>query len=325
MYIKLYNYFLTEKIPEMINVPNVHDLMDGGLSDWLQSQSAARSEAKEKYTWTIGGGIAAGILVCFILMLYGFEQLAFIAGAFIAAGAFTWATSIRQKMINNLKQGMNGAIATALNIDYSVHALPGQEFELAKQFRLIPSYDESHFEDQWHGTVNGTDFLMYEAKLTEDRGSGKHRNKVTVFQGIILRFQFARPFLSTTLIRREGFKFTLFGDDKSFDGMRLDRLKMVDPKFEKEFDVYSSDAVEGRYLVHPAYCERLLALENDMRGSELTALFRHGDMIITIKTRDMFESASLNEEDDRSGIGLTIQQFQSIAGLITLLNERPRN
>jgi hypothetical protein len=321
----LLSCFLQGKILEMINVPDVHDLMDGGLSDWLQSQSAARAEAKEKYTWTIGGGIAAGLLVCFIMMLYNFGTFGYFAGFSIGAGAFTWATSIRQKMINNLKQGMNGAIATALNIDYSVHALPGQEFELAKQFRLVPSYDDSVFEDQWHGTVNGTDFLMYEAKLSEERGSGKHRSKVSVFEGIIVRFQFARPFLSTTLIRREGFKFTLFGDDKSFDGMRLDRLKMVDPKFESEFDVYSSDAVEGRYLMHPAYCERLLALENDMRGSELTALFRHGDMIITIKTGDMFESASLNEEDDRSGIGMTIQQFQSIAGLISLLNERPRN
>jgi hypothetical protein len=33
---------------------------------------------------------------------------------------------------------------------------------------------------------------------------------VTKFEGVVLRFQFARPFLGTTLVRRDGFKITLF-------------------------------------------------------------------------------------------------------------------
>jgi Protein of unknown function (DUF3137) len=309
----------------MITVPNVKDLMNGGLADWLNGQAIARAEAKEKFYWTGGGGIVVAILIGIILSLFDYGSLAYFAAIMIGAGAIAWASHIRQTMINNLKEGMNGAIATALKIDYSVSAFTGQEFELAKRFRLIPSFDDSAFEDQWHGNIGGADFIMYEAKLTQQQSKAKTRHSVTVFQGVILRFQFARPFLSTTLIRRERLKFTLFGVDKSFGGMRLDRLNMVDPKFESSFDVYSSDPVEGRYLVHPVYCERLLAIENEMRGSKLSALFHQGDMIISIHTGEMFESASLDAEMDHQGIERTIMQFQSIAGLITLLNERPRN
>jgi hypothetical protein len=308
----------------MLAVPDVNTLMDNGLADWLAGQSDARAKAKEKFYWTGGGGIIVAFLIAVILAVLGAGQFAFFAGAVIAGLFFAWAAHIRQQMVNALKQGMNGAIAAALGIDYSVAGFPGQELELAKQFRLIPGYDDDHFEDQWHGSIDGTDFLMYEAKLTEQRGSGKSRRTVTVFQGIMLRFQFARPFLGTTLIRREGFKFTLFGDDKSFDGVTLERLNMVDPRFEDEFDVYGSDPVEGRYLVHPAYCERLLALEQEMRGAKLSALFCQGDLIVTIHTEKMFESASLSADEDREGLARTIAQFASITQLIQMLNERPR-
>jgi hypothetical protein len=179
-------------------------------------------------------------------------------------------------------------------------------------------------EDQWQGKIGDTDFLLYDAKLTEEQGSGKSRRTVTVFEGIILRFRFARPFLSTTLVRRDGFKFTLFGDDKSFGGQVLDRVKMVDPRFEDAFDVYSSDPVESRYLVHPAYCERLLELERDFYGSKLAALFRHGDLIVTVNAENMFESATLDPAQDRELLGRTITQFGTMARLIELLNERPR-
>lgn len=308
----------------MIVAPDVNTLMENGLSDWLNSQADARAKAKEKFYWTGGGGIVVGLLVAVILLILGAQQFAMFAGIFIAGAFIAWAMHIRQQMINALKQGMNGAIAASLGIEYSVTAFSGNEFELAKQFRLVPGYDDAYFEDQWHGAINGTDFLMYEAKLTEERGSGKSRRTVTVFQGIVLRFQFARPFLGTTLIRREGFKFTLFGDDKSFDGVTLERLNMVDPRFEAEFDIYGNDPVEGRYLLHPAYCERLLALEQEMRGAKLSALFSQGDLIVTMHTDKMFESASLSAEEDRTGLARTITQFASITQLIQLLNERPR-
>jgi Protein of unknown function (DUF3137) len=309
----------------MISLPDVDALMAGGLQARLDALSADRAKAKEKVYWTGGGGVAVGILVALILFLLGAQQFAYFAGFIIIGGALAWANSIRQKMVNSLKAEMNGALAKALQIDYSVVAFSGQEFEHACAFDILPSYDDCYLQDQWHGAIEGTDFLLYEAKLTETRGSGKNRRTVTVFEGVVLRFQFARPFLATTLVRRDGFKFTLFGDSKSYGGQTLERIKMVDPRFEDAFDVYGTDQVEGRYLVHPAYCERLIDLEKEFDGEKLAALFLGGDLIVALRTGDIFESATLNPAQDRELLGKTIAQFGSIARLVKLLNERPRN
>jgi hypothetical protein len=309
----------------MIALPDVDTLMSGGLADWLQSKTAERAKAREKVLWTGIGGVVVAALVALILGFAGVSiQFVGFAAIAIGGGAFAWAAHIRKTMVDSLKAEMNGAVAKALSIDYSVGCTPGTEFELAEQFGLLPDHDDSYFEDRWHGDIGGTEFLLYEAKLTEERGSGKNRRTVTVFEGVVLQFKFARDFLGTTLVRRDGFKFSLFGDDKSFGDVRLERVKMVDPRFEDAFDVYSNDQVEGRYLVHPSYCERLLELERDFSGSDLAALFHGGYLIVTIKAEKMFESATLDPAEDRALLAKTIDQFGSMARLITLLNERPR-
>jgi Protein of unknown function (DUF3137) len=309
----------------MIALPDVDTLMAGGLSQWLDSKSAERAEAKQKMFSVIWIGGAISVVALFLGFLLDLGGLGYMIAAGCGAVTAYLANKVRQEMVDVLKQEMNGALAKALQIDYAVAAFPGQEFENAREFELLPDYDDRYLADQWHGQIEGTDFLLYEAKLTEERGSGKNRRTVTVFEGVVLRFQFARPFLATTLVRRDGFKFTLFGDSKSYGGQNLERIKMVDPRFEDAFDVYGTDQVEGRYLVHPAYCERLIELEREFDGEKLAALFLGGDLIVTLRTGDIFESATLNPAQDRELLGRTISQFGSIARLVKLLNERPRN
>jgi hypothetical protein len=309
----------------MIEMPDVETLMAGGLGDWLDQKTAERAKARERVLWTRIAGVVVAIVAALTILLFGASsQWALMAAVFIGGVFFAWANHIRQSMVDSLKQEMNGALARSLGIEYAVKPESGPEFELACNYDLLPSYDDSYFQDQWVGATAGTDILLYEAKLTEERGSGKSRRTVTVFRGIILRMRFARDFIGTTLVRRDGFKFTLFGDSKSYAGQNLERIKMVDPRFEEAFDVYGTDQVEGRYLVHPAYCERLLELERDFFGEKICALFHHGDLLVTIHTEDMFESATLDPEQDRQLLGQTIEQFAAITRLIQTLNERPR-
>jgi hypothetical protein len=57
-----------------------------------------------------------------------------------------------------LKHEMN-ALARSLQVDYSVSAFSGQEFENARTYGLLPTYDDTISADQWHGSIDGTDFL----------------------------------------------------------------------------------------------------------------------------------------------------------------------
>ena len=99
---------------------------------------------------------------------------------------------------------------------------------------------------------------------------------------------------------------------------------MADPRFEDAFTVWSNDQVEARYLVHPEYMERLVAVEQAFAGDNLRALFREGQLLIVLESGNMFESGSLDAEDDRRLLERTIAQFAALADLAAQLNERER-
>jgi hypothetical protein len=309
----------------MIALPDVETLMAGGLQAWLDSLRDERAAAKRKM---IGIG-CIGWSISLVIFLAGQAmdggRIPLILACFLAVGTLGWIDKIYKQLLDRLKQGMNGALARALGIEYSVAAVRGAEFDVALEFGTLPDYDNESLQDYWRGKIGDTDFTLYEATLTEQRGSGKNRHTVEVFDGIIMRFAFAREFSGTTVVRRNrAVSFTLFGDAITGNGQKLERIKMVHPDFEDAFDVYGSDAVESHYLIHPQYCERLIALEREFAGEKLTALFHRGDVIITINADDMFESASLDPSEDRAGLTRTIAQFAEVARLITILNERPR-
>jgi hypothetical protein len=74
---------------------------------------------------------------------------------------------------------------------------------------------------------------------------------------------------------------------------KLQRVGLEDPKFEREFEVYGSDQVEARALVHPVFMERLLALETKFSGSRIRCAFENGDLLIAVEGRNRFEAGSM--------------------------------
>lgn len=310
----------------MIEVPSVDTLMAGGLEQWLRGQTLMREEAKAKVRQRTIIGIAGGILVFFLIWAVFSFGAGLFAGVMVGGAGQLWAAAARTPVVNAIKQEMNQRIAAAMGCSFTHVATPGAEFALALTFEMLPSHDRDAFEDQWQGDVAGRPFNLYEAHLEKWRGSGKNRRMETVFRGVLMTVGFARDFHGITLVEREGNHLTLFGlrDSITIEGVKLERVKMVDPKFEDDFTIWSTDQVEARYLVHPAYVERLIAIEQRFRGQKLRALFHGGNVVIALEARNQFESGSLDAENDRMRMAETIEQFAALAELAQALNERPR-
>lgn len=313
----------------MIERPDADALLAGPLGQWLAAQNGERDAVKAKVRrirmWGIGAAIAVAV-IGLIVAGGGSGPLQF--AFFVGAAGFGIAEWQKRPMIDKLKGGINGAIAKALGLEYSVECQPGKTFERAKQFDLVPGYDNARFQDLWWGVVGKQPFTLHEACLTETRGSGKDRRTVTVFEGAILSIGFTRKFLATTLIEPDGQrrKF-LIGKEKEeakIGGVELGRVDITNPLFEDRFTVWSNDQTEARYIVHPEYVERLLAVEKAFAGEDIRALFHEGDLLITLKTGDLFESGSLDADHDRALLQKAIAQFSSLAELALALNEKPR-
>jgi hypothetical protein len=312
----------------LIERPDPDALLAGPLGQWLAAQDEARATAKATSRRRMTIGIVAGLAIGLVVLAVSHDAGWTMTSAMLCFGlGAASARAARRAVTNTLKQEINGAIAEALGLRFSVAATPGEPFDRACRFGLLPSYDRSGFEDEWSGTVAGQRFVLHEAKLTEQRGSGKDRRTVTVFEGCVLSIGFARDFIGTTLVERDDRHRGWFGGQKqaiTAGDVRLERVDMVDPSFEDAFAVWSSDGVEARYLVHPAYVERLIAVEQAYAGKAIRALFHAGDLLIVLENADLFESGSLDASDDRPLLERTIAQFTALADLAQQLNERPR-
>lgn len=315
----------------MLARPDADVLMAGPLGEWLASQSDLRERTRKRAAniQLIGGGGAC--LVAFLIVLvsrWGIGS-ALQAGFFIGAAAFAIGEWSKRGAIVTIKGGMNGAIAQALDMHYSVTVSPGGEFDLARSFEMLPSFDRSTFEDLWTGQVGDHSFQLYQAKLEEERNSGKNRAWVTVFDGSLITISFARRFHGVTLVERAGRRKRLFGllgesEAVTLGGLSLQRVAMVDPRFEDEFAVWSNDQVEARYLVHPAYVERLMAVEQAFAGKKIRCLFTGGQLIVALESGNLFESGSLDASEDRTLLQRTIDQFGTLTDLAAELNEKAR-
>jgi Protein of unknown function (DUF3137) len=314
----------------MIVRPDPDALMAGELGEWLSGENDERLATKAKAAKIQRWGIIAACAVAATIVLFtGNIGPALQFGFFVGIGGFGLAEVSKRTVTRKIKGGINSAIARALGMEYSVAAMPGGEFDLAKSFDMFPSYDRASYEDMWRGKVGEQDFQLYEARLEEERSSGKSTEWVTVFKGSVITIGFARRFHGVTLIERAGRRKSFFGllgdkDEIELGGYSLGRIDLVDPRFQDLFAVWSNDPVESRYLVHPEYVERLLAIETAFAGEKVRALFIEGQMLILLESGDLFESGGLDADKDRFLLEKTIEQFGTLADVAVQLNERPR-
>ena len=179
----------------MIERPDVEKLLAGPLGQWLERQTQVREEAREKSNRRyVIGALAVAPVLAFVWLWLGPDwdpDLKIFASVAAAGLAAAWGYAPRARAIKETKRGINSAIAESLGLTYEMEFEPGNGFDLAKRYALVPSYDRAGFEDRWSGPLGSRAFTLHEAHLEEQRGSGKNRHYVTVFRGAILTIAFA--------------------------------------------------------------------------------------------------------------------------------------
>ncbi|MEL7129562.1 MAG: DUF3137 domain-containing protein [Pseudomonadota bacterium] len=259
----------------------------------LLAREGDRVKAAEKaklWMWLaviIGAAIAlAGFT------LFGMPQLAFL-GLIAGGGAYAYGRADLDKIGREAKSLLVLPVAAAFSLRFLEAIGQPASFTRFRSNRLVPSWDRANFEDELTGERSGVAFEFFEAHLEERRRTtdsrGRSRTKwVTVFRGQCLRFQLKKRFHGRTLVTRDAGIFNRFGER---DGLK--RARLEDPKFEKLFEVYTTDQVESRYLLTPDLMQHLVELEDTFHGGKLRCAFEEGDLLIAIEGTDLFEPGSL--------------------------------
>jgi hypothetical protein len=242
------------------------------------------------------GLIAGAIALLLIVVAAIFSRqatLPMVAAIFGAIVGGLWAYSPLAQLSQKLKREYCSAIAEAMGASFTIGGFDPPAFQRIRSLSLVPGFSRSKFEDRFFGAHRSASFDLYEAHLEQRHTDSKGRTRYsTVFRGQLIRLHFPRDFLGTTIVRRDAGVFNAFGGGSS-NGQKLERVGLVDPKFERIFEVWGTDQVEARYLVHPVMMERLVELETALHSKRLRCGFEGGDLLIAVEGGNLFEPGDL--------------------------------
>ncbi len=198
---------------------------------------------------------------------------------------------------------------------------------------LFISYNTRYTDDEFVGSYKDVPFKISETRMLSIHGSGKSRRCICAFEGVILTFNFNKKICNRTIVAtkgdltkksqplvvmafvatfclgffEEGYAhwklvlsiillvgsyFTVKYFEKNEEA--LDEVKLEDPKFAKQFNVYSSDQVEARYLVTPSFMERFYNLKTVFGAKNAKCSFYGNTLMIAIQTKkNLFEICNL--------------------------------
>ncbi len=191
---------------------------------------------------------------------------------------------------------------------------------------LFPRIDLQRTDDDYRGIYRGTEVTISEQCLLQEQWMHNNMYYMPVFRGIIILFEFNRKFAGKTIVRSGlggvnsaslagaaiGLPMALssnkgnlaleigsaiagmMAQNKGADGKALQNIKLEDPVFEKEWEVYATDQVEARYILTPALMERMLEIKRRFYGKSIEFSFFDNQVLIAVRTnKDMFETTSL--------------------------------
>lgn len=157
-------------------------------------------------------------------------------------------------------------------------------------FGLLPPHDISHYEDYIAGIHGETILSVTEATLKRRVRTQKTTREVQVFHGLFILFEIKKPFLGKTLIKKDSGSLGNWLTDK-FN--KLESIKLEDPRFEKIFEVYSTDQIEARYILTPSFMERLIDLSSLFKN-KIECSFLDRQILLKIPcSQNKFEVSSI--------------------------------
>ncbi|ABV89365.1 DUF3137 domain-containing protein [Shewanella pealeana] len=188
-----------------------------------------------------------------------------------------------------------------------------------KASKLLPYYESASFDDYVQGTYKNIEIAINELQLTKQVKRDKSTDTVTVFKGVMIELSSHKDFRGHTVVVKNRGGLVNFLSD-SFKG--LERVKLEDPIFEKQFDVFSTDQIEARYLLTVTFMERLQELSASFGNKIQCAFYRNKLLIMLGSKENRFEMASIFKaatfEYEFSQINKEMKQLFAIVDVLQL-------
>lgn len=178
------------------------------------------------------------------------------------------------------------------------------------QSYLFADYNRRFDDDNFEGNYKNVKISICETELGKKTGSGKNSSYAVRFKGVLVKLVPDRDFKCTTIIKKQGLL--------NLAPSGLQRVHLEDIEFEKQFNVYSNDQIESRYVLTTAFMERFKNLEFVFKASKIEASIKEQGILIGLSvSRDLFKVAKLHRPIcDYQQFKQMAEEFASVLELI---------
>jgi hypothetical protein len=213
-------------------------------------------------------------------------------------------------------------LAEATNMSFSKKGVfPLSEIE---KHKILPEYDSAHIEDGFEGAYKSIPIKLQEVVLTnlyEDSSSDGKLEEINSFWGLIIKLELAKKTHAHTFVIPSNI-LNSFYNKKLSD---LKRVKLVSSEFEKKYDVFSTDQVEARVLMNPAFIERYIEAGDVFKAKWVECSFLEDELVFMVmRNKPLFEIGSLLRPLSENYLRKTARDLAVILRVIDVLELNPQ-
>lgn len=204
----------------------------------------------------------------------------------------------------------------------------GIDINILKKSDLFMGMEKVYCDDSFEGIYQETKFQLAEQRITTYVHTKNGRRESTMFNGILLQFQFGKKFSGQTVVKDKRGRFlaiillmlflAVFAAIMVIDPTRIRwddseyfiyylgmlgymywhrkyrKVHLEDVVFSKHWSVLATDQIEARYILTPALMEKILKIKKMFSAHSISFAFFDDKVLIAISTnKDMFETTSL--------------------------------
>lgn len=296
-----------------------HKIYEEEIIPILKSYKQQKEKADEKNRYLKSLGNAVSSLGCIILLLvYIYSEAEninmVIALSMLGSGALLLfgGASIMSKPCDELESNrlslkrkcMSKLLRVFGNIKWynNSEVIKTDEIHKTGLFKVIA---DRFTDDEFVGDYHGVKFRMSETRFRVNEHVG--------FTGVILAFEANKPFESHTIIVSK------LAPDRH-RSLNLEPVILEDPKFCRDYNVYSSDQIEARYLITPSLMERFRKLKVAFKTTDIACAFFKNKVIFALDneglsglSKNLFEIDAYSAfTDDREAINIFYNELTSV-------------
>ena len=280
-------------------------------------QQNEKVDKKNRYLKSLGNAVSS--LGCIILLLvYIYSEAEninmVIALSMLGSGALLLfgGASIMSKPCDELESNrlslkrkcMSKLLRVFGNIKWynNCEVIKTDEIRKTGLFKVIA---DRFTDDEFVGDYHGVKFQMSETRFRVNEHIG--------FTGVILAFEANKSFESHTIIVSK------LAPDRH-RSLNLEPVILEDPKFCRDYNVYSSDQTEARYLITPSFMERFRKLKVAFKTTDIACAFFKNKVIFALDNEglsglsiNLFEIDAYSAfTDDREAINIFYNELTSV-------------